>query len=286
MPRLKIRLVLLGSEVIEMESRSICTGLLLLAPPSAWSLPVVFVMAIFTFPFLIFLATTGLIIPVIISLVLHPRGYPSEQSLPRLSIEKTQGVILAAPPSQNGMPTSRWQELGCNIDKLGLPPRRWFCPVVAVSRVAPVNAGCWLLLETDDATSGAEVSQHPRDAAAGGLMPQLGVLVAAEEDGIAKLLQPTGIFCLLHAPVGAGLEPVSCHVALRTIKCLLYNTPQLGEVLLAIWHLKGRPAYSRRAQQLPGNAQCCPDRVIASRQVVHKVWSNLLNARPNKAIKE
>ncbi|RKK27355.1 hypothetical protein BFJ67_g16177 [Fusarium oxysporum f. sp. cepae] len=243
-------------------------------------------MVIFTFPFLIFLATTGLIIPVIISLVLHLRGCPSEQSLPRLSVEKTQGVVLAAPPSQNGMPTSRWQELGRNIDKLGLPLRRRFCPVVAASRVAPANAGCRLLLEADDATSGAEVSQHPRDAAAGGLMPQLGVLVAAEEDGIAKLPQPTGIFCLPHASAGAGSEPVSCHVALRTIECLLHDAPQPGEILLAIWHLKGRPAYSRRARRLPGDARCCPDGVIASRQVVHKVWSNLLDARPDEAVEE
>ncbi|RKK27523.1 hypothetical protein BFJ69_g16535 [Fusarium oxysporum] len=62
-------------------------------------------MVIFTFPFPIFLAITGLIIPVIISLVLYPRGCPSKQSLPRLSVEETQGVILAAPTSQNGMPS-------------------------------------------------------------------------------------------------------------------------------------------------------------------------------------
>ncbi|RFN42719.1 hypothetical protein FIE12Z_12734, partial [Fusarium flagelliforme] len=150
----------------------------------------------FTLPFLIFLATTGLIIPVIISLALHPQGSPSEQSLLRLSVEKTQGVVLAAPPSQNGMPTSRWQELGRNIDKLGLPPRRRFCSVVFVRRVATASVGCRLLFEANDATTGAEVSQHPRDAAAGGLMPQLGVLIAAEEDGIAKLPQPTYIFRL------------------------------------------------------------------------------------------
>lgn len=96
-----------------------------------------------------------------------------------------------------------------------------------------VTAGCRLLLEADDATSGAEVSQHPRDAAAGGLVPQLGVLIAAEEDGIAKLPQPTGIFYLLHAPA-AGPEPVGCYVALRPIECLLHDAPQPREVLLAI----------------------------------------------------
>ncbi|KAL3584813.1 hypothetical protein FPOAC2_14594 [Fusarium poae] len=194
--------------------------------------------------------------------------------------------MLAAPPNQNSMPTSRWQELGCNVYKLGLPLHRRFCTVVTVSRAATANTGCRLLLETDDATSGAEVSQHPRYATAGGLIPQLGVLVAAEEDSIAKLPQPTGIFCLPHSPAVAGSEPVSRHVALRTIECLLHDAPQPGKVLLAIWHLKGRPAYSRRARRLPGDVRCCPDGVIAFRQVVHKVRSNLLDAWPDEAVEE
>jgi ABC-type anion transport system duplicated permease subunit len=128
-------------------------------------------MVIFIIPFLIFLATTGLVIPITISLTLRPRGYPSEQSLFRLPVDKTQGVVLAAPSSQNGVPASRWKELGRHVNKLGLPPWRRVRPIIAVSRVTNVTAGCRLLLEADDATSAAKVSQHPSDAAAGGLVP-------------------------------------------------------------------------------------------------------------------
>lgn len=202
-------------------------SLILLAPPSAQSLPISAAVT-FTLSFLIFLNTTSYIILVTTSIILYQWCHSPKQSLPRLPIEKTQGVILAVLTSQNGMPTSRQQELECHIDKLGLPPRHRFYP--AVSRVTTINTSCQLLLKANNAVLGAEVSQYPCNAAARGLMLQLGILIAAEEDSIIKLPQPTSIFYILYALTAIRSEPIYCYITLCIILyslgrfSLLYST--------------------------------------------------------------